>query len=199
MSLLDSYLMHHGVKGQKWGVRRYQNSDGTLTEAGKKRYGRSERTVFVSGSSKTQFKDSGYYRRTLPKPIQTVLKNCMKERVNVVVGDAPGIDRQVQDYFNKHKYDRVTVYGPGKEVRYTANKKWKTNPVDAPEFEPGSSEWLAKKDIAMEKAATEGLAVVLDEGAKATRKNVERLMQNGKTVQVYELSKYGRKRDRWVR
>lgn len=33
-----SSLQHHGVRGQKWGVRRYQNSDGTLTEAGKKRY-----------------------------------------------------------------------------------------------------------------------------------------------------------------
>lgn len=30
-------LMHYGVKGMKWGVRRYQNEDGTLTEAGKKR------------------------------------------------------------------------------------------------------------------------------------------------------------------
>lgn len=31
-------LQHWGIKGQKWGVRRYQNEDGTLTEAGKKRY-----------------------------------------------------------------------------------------------------------------------------------------------------------------
>ena len=33
-----TYLAHHGVKGQKWGVRRYQNPDGTLTDAGRKKY-----------------------------------------------------------------------------------------------------------------------------------------------------------------
>ena len=31
-------LQHHGIKGMKWGVRRYQNKNGTLTAAGKKRY-----------------------------------------------------------------------------------------------------------------------------------------------------------------
>ena len=31
-------LYHHGIKGQKWGIRRYQNKDGTLTAEGKKRY-----------------------------------------------------------------------------------------------------------------------------------------------------------------
>lgn len=33
----NDYLMHHGIKGQKWGVRRFQNPDGTRTAAGKKR------------------------------------------------------------------------------------------------------------------------------------------------------------------
>lgn len=32
-------LYHFGIKGQKWGIRRYQNPDGTLTAEGKKRYG----------------------------------------------------------------------------------------------------------------------------------------------------------------
>ena len=31
-------LMHHGIKGMHWGIRRYQNPDGTLTAAGKKKY-----------------------------------------------------------------------------------------------------------------------------------------------------------------
>ena len=35
----DSYLEHYGVLGMKWGVRRYQNADGSLTLKGKKRYG----------------------------------------------------------------------------------------------------------------------------------------------------------------
>lgn len=34
---LKNYLEHHGVPGQKWGIRRYQNPDGSLTEKGKKR------------------------------------------------------------------------------------------------------------------------------------------------------------------
>ena len=34
----EPYLSHHGVKGMKWGVRRYQNEDGSLTSKGEKRY-----------------------------------------------------------------------------------------------------------------------------------------------------------------
>lgn len=35
----DDALMHFGIKGQKWGIRRFENLDGTLTEEGKRRYG----------------------------------------------------------------------------------------------------------------------------------------------------------------
>lgn len=34
----DTYLVHHGILGMKWGVRRYQNKDGSLTALGRKRY-----------------------------------------------------------------------------------------------------------------------------------------------------------------
>lgn len=36
--MYNDELYHYGVKGQKWGVRRYQNKDGSLTDKGKKRY-----------------------------------------------------------------------------------------------------------------------------------------------------------------
>lgn len=35
----DSELYHFGIKGQKWGIRRYQNPDGSLTALGKQKYG----------------------------------------------------------------------------------------------------------------------------------------------------------------
>ena len=35
---MANYIKHHGIKGQKWGVRRFQNKDGSLTPAGEKRY-----------------------------------------------------------------------------------------------------------------------------------------------------------------
>lgn len=46
-------IQHSGIKGQRWGIRRYQNEDGSLTEEGKKRYGTPEtyRAVAKEASS----------------------------------------------------------------------------------------------------------------------------------------------------
>jgi len=53
-------LMHHGIKGMKWGVRRWQNADGTFNEAGKKRY-------FSEGSGENYHSVGGTARRALAK------------------------------------------------------------------------------------------------------------------------------------
>lgn len=47
------YLAHHGIKGMKWGIRRFRNEDGTLTEAGKKRYAYADQLTY-EGSGRTQ-------------------------------------------------------------------------------------------------------------------------------------------------
>jgi len=197
---MNRYLIHHGIRGQKWGERRFQNEDGSLTPEGKIRYAgdslKRQQTLFVSGSSKTQDKTSEYYRKKLPKEIRKELKKSIKQKDKIVVGDAPGIDRQVQDFLKKHKYKDVEIYGPGKKVRYSANKNWKTHPIDDPKHEPFSKEWLAKKDKVMTRVADKGLAVILDEGATATRNNVQRLIDQNKQVKVYSLNRY--EKDNWV-
>lgn len=38
MTYEENYLAHYGIKGQRWGIRRYQNEDGTLTQLGKEHY-----------------------------------------------------------------------------------------------------------------------------------------------------------------
>lgn len=190
-------LSHYGIIGQKWGTRRWQNADGTFNDEGKIRYfgKKTEKnpngTVFISGSSKTQFDDNEFYRKELPKPIQDKIKDYMKSGKTILVGDAPGIDRQVQDFLKANNYKDVEVYSPGKKTRYSANPEWKVNHVDVPDAEEGSGEWLKGKDEAMTNRATEGLAITIEDGAIATRNNIDRLKSQDKGVDVFELKKNG--------
>ncbi len=68
----ESELYHWGIKGMKWGVRRYQNKDGTLTDAGKKRYDSEA--------------DKGDYNQT--KADGTRFKQSKKGKTEVLKADA---------------------------------------------------------------------------------------------------------------
>ena len=58
---MDNYLQHWGVKGMKWGVRRYQNKDGTLTEAGKRRAFKNDRKKLEAELLKTTYSEKKKY------------------------------------------------------------------------------------------------------------------------------------------
>ena len=71
-----SYLAHHGVKNQRWGVRRFQNPDGSLTEEGKRRmktlHGKSDKL------------DAKKAKLNSPKKVNSKLANRSKDRGELI-------------------------------------------------------------------------------------------------------------------
>lgn len=57
---MSEVIYHYGVKGQKWGVRRYQNEDGSFTSAGKKRYDKDVKKIRKTVVSASKDLDSYY-------------------------------------------------------------------------------------------------------------------------------------------
>ncbi len=93
-------LYHHGIKGQKWGVRRYQNKDGSYTEEGKQRRSkyRSESTISVNSSSGSYGNSKWTGKRVLIERSGT--KNTVKKNA---------LDKaaEVDDYDKMNGVDRI--------------------------------------------------------------------------------------------
>lgn len=86
----EQYLEHHGIKGMKWGVRRYQNYDGTLTSAGRKRRSSSEKTqqdkkiarIGVGVATAATVSAAAYYVHRHPKKIGKVMSQFKGVKVS---------------------------------------------------------------------------------------------------------------------
>lgn len=93
----DLYLAHHGIKGMKWGVRRYQNPDGSRTSEGKKRYNT------ISSVKTTKAKDK--YVKQAQKQIDNKKKliNFAKSRISSGVGvdGKPLTSAEIKSYKKK--------------------------------------------------------------------------------------------------
>lgn len=83
--LIDGTLYHHGIKGQKWGLRRYQNEDGSLTAAGREHYGygnriadRISRPGLLSGSQgiskKSNLRSQSIYQKRGERALEKASK-----------------------------------------------------------------------------------------------------------------------------
>lgn len=64
----NNYLVHYGIKGQRWGIRRFQNKDGSLTQEGKERY--------LSEKSSKNFDKDSKSNDSVKKQICDGLDNC---------------------------------------------------------------------------------------------------------------------------
>lgn len=87
-------LYHYGIKGMKWGVRRYENDDGSLTEAGKKRYAKKEQRKerakkigktlgLTAAAAAALYGGSKIYKKNrLPEDLRAIKKQRLKDLRN---------------------------------------------------------------------------------------------------------------------
>ena len=81
---MSDYLYHHGILGQRWGIRRFRNKDGSLTSAGKKRYGIKEQGKLANKIKKDAQKgkrDTSYISKSIKN--QEQISNTMKEYLHL--------------------------------------------------------------------------------------------------------------------
>lgn len=124
LCIFSNELFHHGIKGQKWGVRRYQNEDGTYTEAGLKRLHRKDvrwakrnyNKLYRQTYRKSKREFNRYLRKDLDKRLSREAKNgrqskrCMNE-----------YNRKLAEIMNKHVSEVRSPY-TNQAVKFIAKR-----------------------------------------------------------------------------
>ncbi|GHV86205.1 hypothetical protein AGMMS50230_18130 [Spirochaetia bacterium] len=116
--------------------------------------------VFISGSISIS---------KLSKPAVQKIDNIINKNFTILIGDAKGVDLQIQKYLLKKKYNNVIVYYAGTKIRNNAGS-WNTNNIKNENNKKGR-ELYTLKDIAMAKDSDYGL-MIWDGESKGTLNNI---------------------------
>lgn len=117
-------LCHHGVKGQKWGVRRYQNKDGSLTKAGKDR---------LSKMSDKELQDAIKRAQLERRYAASMNRNSSGRKLVGLAGRALGIASQATDLAptkkipSKKEFKKMEAAGTMTKAQFDALKRRKAN------------------------------------------------------------------------
>ncbi len=132
-------------------------------------------TVFVGGSRRVS---------RLGAPVRTRLDTIMEKGFPVIVGDANGADKAVQQYLLDHRYEHVEVFCSGTVYRNNLGH-WHTRQIKTDPKDKGFR-FYAAKDREMAREADFGL-MIWDGKSTGTLLNVIRLLRQRKKVVVYNV------------
>ena len=116
---MNNALQHHGIKGQKWGVRRFQNSDGSLTAKGKSRYQSKENKEYGKREDSVSYKynksnESGWIG--LGRAMTAAGKSAVSKGKDF-------IDKRIEKQMNRYLSKEDMEYGKREDsVSYKYNK-----------------------------------------------------------------------------
>jgi len=131
--------------------------------------------VFVSGSISI---------KKLPQKVKESMLKIFDKNLEILVGDANGIDSLIQDFCKKHKYFNLVIYTIGSFPRYKADEKFNFVKINVLDDKKRERERQQEKDKQMTLDSDYSL-VIWDGKSKGSYSNIIRAINNNQKVKIY--------------
>lgn len=135
--------------------------------------------VFISGSISI---------KKLPQEVMNSIDKIIEQNLEILVGDAKGIDTLVQNYCLSLNYYNITIYSISTFPRYKASDNFKIKYIEVPSSIKRERERQQEKDKAMT-LDSEFTFTVWDSKSKGSYANILRGLDNHKKVKIYLFDK----------